>query len=204
MFWTFRKHLIKALLIVAALFIAISLFTNKGQNKEVEVIEKAEQVSSKKHFVISEEMIMGKLKAKSQIVSMEQPIKKKDTDVDDGFFGNRYTELKVKGNYKMGLNTSDIKVNHIDNATGNVYISLGKPALISLDLPYDLLKFKKTGWSRLSMNEDEQKNFYKSVKKEIRSEIVNDKEILRQADLYNQDVVRGLLDNVGINNIIFE
>lgn len=204
MFWTFRKHLIKALLIVAALFLALTLYTNKGQNREVEIIEKTEQLSSTKHYVISEEMIMGKLKAKSQIVSMEQPINKKDTDVDDGLFGNRYTELNVKGSFKMGLNTSDIRVNHIDNTTGNVYISLGKPALISLNLPYDQLTFKKTGWSRLAMNEDEQKNFYKSVEKKIRADLMSDKEIHRQADLYNQDVVRGLLDNVGINNIIFE
>lgn len=204
MLWTFKKHLIKALLIVAALFIAISLYTNKGQNREVEVIEKTEQLSSTKHYVISEEMIMGKLKAKSQIVSMEQHIKKKDTDVDDSWLGERKTELKVKGVYQMGLNTHDIKVKHIDNTSGIVYLSLGKPTLISLDLPYDLLKFKKTGWSRLAMNEDEQKNLYKSVKKEIRADIMSDKEILRQADLYNQDVVRGLLDNMGIQNIIFE
>ena len=203
MLWTFRKYLIKALLIVAALFIAISLYTNKGQSKEVEVIEHKSEIS-KAENIIDEDMILGKLKAKSQIVSLEQSFTKKSSSVDDAWYGDRHTEMKLKGEYKLGLNTKDIEVRHIDSANKIVYIMLPDPVLISLELPFDDIEFDKTqGFLRLALDEDEQKQFYKSVEKEILKEIKADEDIHMQADLNNQEVVRGLLESAGIENVIF-
>ncbi|MNG32032.1 hypothetical protein D3C84_1179480 [compost metagenome] len=54
------------------------------------------------------------------------------------------------------------------------------------------------------MNEDEEKTFYRSVEKSIEKELTNDKEILQQANLNNQRVVKELLSGLpGINSIIF-
>jgi hypothetical protein len=204
--WTFKKYLIKALLGVAALFIAIN--TYKAVMKpmqQVKIIQQHEQIADSK-YIISEEMIMSKLKSKSQIVSLQQDLHKKDTFVDDSLLGERHTELTVNGTYKMGLNTKDIEIRHIDSENGIVFIKLGKPVLISLDIPYDQIKFDKTkGWLRLAMDEEEQKNFYKSVDKNIEKELINDKELLKVADSMNRDVIMDLLNGLPeIKNVVFE
>jgi hypothetical protein len=204
--WTFKKYLIKALLAIAALFIAIN--TYKAVIKPIQpvkIIQQHEQIADSK-YIISEEMIMSKLKSKSQIVSMEQTLRKTDTFVDDSLLGERKTELTVNGTYKMGLNTKDIEIRHIDSQNGIVYIKLGKPVLISLDIPYDQVEFdKKQGFFRLAIDEKEQKNFYKSVDKNIERELINDKELLKVADSMNRDVIMDLLNGLPeIKNVVFE
>jgi hypothetical protein len=204
--WTFKKYLIKALLAIAALFIAIN--TYKAVMKPIQlvkIIQHHEQIADSK-YIISEEMVMSKLKVKSQIVSMEQTLEKTDTFVDDGLLGERHTELTVNGTYKMGLNTKDIQVQHIDNQNGIVYIKLGKPVLISLDIPYDQIQFDKTqGFFRLAMDEKEEKQFYKAVHKNIETELTKDKEILKTADLMNKDVVENILKLIPeIKSIVFQ
>ena len=203
--WTFKKFLIKALLAIATLYLSANWYHNyKEDNKKVEVIEHKSDISNAK-YIIDEDIILGKLKAKSQIVSLEQSFTKKSSSVDDAWYGDRHTEMKLKGEYKLGLNTEDIEVRHIDSANKIVYIKLPDPVLISLQLPFDDIQFDKTqGFLRLALNEDEQKQFYKSVEKEIRREIKADKEIHKQAGLNNQEVVRGLLESVGIENVIFD
>jgi hypothetical protein len=204
--WTLRKYLIKALLVIAALFIAIN--TYKAVMKPIQpvkIIQQHEQIADSK-YIISEEMIMSKLKSKSQIVSMEQTLHKTDTFIDDSLLGERHTELTVNGTYKMGLNTKDIEIKHIDSQNGIVYIKLGKPVLISLDIPYDQVEFdKKQGFFRLAMDEKEQKNFYKSVDKNIERELIKDKELLKVADSMNRDVIMDLLNGLPeIKNVVFE
>jgi hypothetical protein len=64
--WTFKKYLIKALLAIAALFIAIN--TYKAVMKPIQlvkIIQHHEQIADSK-YIISEEMVMSKLKVKSQ------------------------------------------------------------------------------------------------------------------------------------------
>jgi hypothetical protein len=203
--WTFKKHLIKALLTIAVLFIAIN--TYKAVTKPIEqirIVQQHEQIANSE-YIISEEAVMSKLKAKSQIVSLQQELTKTDTFVDDSLLGQRKTELNVKGKYIFGLNTKDIEIQHIDNNTGTVYIKLGTPVLISLDIPFDQIQFDKTqGWFRLSMSDEEEKKFYKAVVKNIETELMKDKEVLKTADLMNKNVVENILKIIpDIKNVVF-
>jgi hypothetical protein len=204
--WKFKQFLLKALITLAALFIAIN--TYKAVMKPIQpikIIQQHEQIADSK-YIISEDLILSKLKSKSQIVSLQQTLHKKDTFVDDNLLGERKTELTVNGTYKMGLNTKDIEIRHIDSENGIIYIKLGSPVLISLDIPYDKVEFDKTqGWLRLAMDEEEQKNFYKSVDKNIEKELINDKELLKVADSMNRDVIMDLLNGLPeIKNVVFE
>ncbi|GLI82544.1 hypothetical protein ANABIO32_02310 [Rossellomorea marisflavi] len=137
---------------------------------------------------------------------MEQDFIKLYTDVDKGFLGDRYTELTVKGKYILGLETKDIEVKHVDEEQGIVYLKLGKPTLISLEIPYDQVEFDKTkGWLRLAANEDEEVKFYKSVVKDIKKRILSDEEVIKQAELHNKQVVEDLLEMTpGVKSVIFE
>jgi hypothetical protein len=204
--FTLMKFLLKALLIIVAIFIAINSY--KGLTapiNKVEIVNPQEEIKSD-HYIISEKMVMGKLKSKSQIVSMQQEISKTYTDSDDSWLGQRDTKLSVEGTYKLGLNTKDIDIRHIDQESGIVYIKLGKPIMISLEIPYDEIEFSKVnGFFRLSMNEDEKQNFYKSVKKDIENKLMNNEEVLKQARLFNKDVVRDLLLSIpSVKSVVFE
>lgn len=200
------KFLLKVLLTITVLFVTIYIYKGFTRTeKAYKVINPVEEIAESK-YIISEEAILSKLKFKSQIVSMQQTINKLYTDIDDKWNGKRYTELHINGTYKMGLNASDIEVKHIDSDKGIVYIKLGQPKLISLEIPYDVITFAKTkGFFRADMSEDEKKKFYKVVEKDLRNEIVNDKEIMKQANLYNQEMIEGLMKDVaGIDHISFE
>ncbi|MBD1379097.1 DUF4230 domain-containing protein [Metabacillus arenae] len=207
--WQFKKLLLKVAIITLALTIAAvtiqkAYFKNEQNVNSVKIIELDKQISNSE-FIISEEMILGKLQSKSEIVSVEQEINKTDTKVDDGFLGKRETEMNVHGSYKMGISTKNIHIANVDNENGTVYISLGNPELVSLEIPFNEVEIEKTsGWLRLSMSEDETKSFYKSVHKNIENEILNDKEIMSQANLNNQRVIKELLIGLpGVNDIIF-
>lgn len=202
----FIKHLLKSLIIIVALFIAANEVHEhiESKNQPIRIVQQDGMISDSQ-YIISEEMVLGKLKEKSQIVSVEQPISKTDTKVDDGLLGERHTELRVNGTYKLGLDTDDIHITHIDNEQGIVYIQLDKPELISLELPYDQIEIDKTqGFFRLAMDESEEKVFYQSVHNNIKKEILNDKEIMSQANLNNQRVIKELLINLpGVEQIVF-
>jgi hypothetical protein len=203
--WKFKQYLLKAMITILAVIIAIN--TYKAVMKPIEpirIIQQQEEIADSK-YIISEEIVMNKLKSKSQIVSMEQTLQKTDTFIDDSILGQRHTELSVKGKYIFGLNTKDIQIQHIDNNTGTVYLKLGKPVLISLDIPFDKIQFDKTqGFFRLAMDEKEEKKFYKAVVKNIQTELMKDKEVLKTANLMNQDVVENILKMIpDIKNVVF-
>jgi hypothetical protein len=204
--WTFKRYLLKFLIAIAAIIIAMTMYKAVLKPAEqIRIITPNEQVSDSK-YIISEDYILSKLRAKSQIVSMEQTLHKTDTFVDDNILGERHTELSLKGKYKFGLNTKDIEIQHIDSNNGIIYIKLGKPTLISLDIPYDQIQFdKKQGYFRLAMSEEEEKKFYKAVRANIEHELVKNKELLKVADLMNRDVVEELLKLIPeVKSVVFQ
>lgn len=207
--WKFKQLLLKFALGLMALFILVNtakLFVPKPVDVELVKVFYEEQVSEKVKFIISEELVLSKLQSKSEIVSMQQKLSDTFTQVEDRLIGERHTELSVKGTYLMGMETKNIKIVHIDNETATIHIKLPKPKLISLDIPYDQVTFDKTkGWASLSMNEEEKKNFYKSVRHSIENELLSSEDVLRTADLYNQEAVRDIIKLLPvIKNVVFE
>jgi hypothetical protein len=202
--WGFVKYLLIAIIAILAFNIAQN--TLQRNIEPIKYVSQEESQIKDSKYIISEAMIMSKLKMKSQIVSYQQDLHKKETHVDKDLLGERRTELVVNGTYKMGLNTKDIEVKHIDSEKGIAYIKLPKPTLLSLDLPYDKIEFdKKQGFFRLAMNEDEEKKFYKSIKNTIKKELSTDKEVLGQVHIFNKEVVRDILiSNTNIQSIVFE
>jgi hypothetical protein len=204
--FTYLKFLLKALVLTASIFIALS--TVKGYTSQsvhpVKIVPKEEL--NETHYIINEEMILSKLQSKSEIVSIQQNIDQAYTDIDKGWSGDRHTEIHIKGSFKMGLETSSIKINYIDNETGTVYLSLGKPVLVSMEIPFDDIQFDKSqGFFRMAMNEQEEKQFYKAVEKNVRDELMSNEEVLKQAELFNQEHVRELLSMLPmIKSVVFE
>lgn len=191
--------LIKFLITTAVIILIVSIGIDQYKEVTAKQLTPARYIHNEEDinesvYIISKEMIMSKLEAKSQIVSLQQDLHKTETIVEDGLLGERRTELEINGTYKMGLNTEDIVVKNIDSKSGTVYIELPDPILISLELPYDELSFNKTqGFFRFSMSEEEQKDFYKSTADNIRVELLHNEELMKTADLYNQGVIEEIL-----------
>lgn len=206
--WKFKRLLIKILLTIVATFIlvnAVKAIVPTPKEEMVRVFYE-QQVSDKAQYIINKEMILGKLQSKNQIVSLEQSLENTFTHVDDGFLGKRHTDLTIKGSYKMGLETSGIKVTQIDNETGIIHIDLPEPILISLDLPFDAMEFDKTkGWLRLALDEEEEKKFYRAARTSIENDLKTNEDILRHAELFNQEAVRDLIKLIPvIKGVVFE
>jgi hypothetical protein len=202
----FYRFLLKAALLILALFIAFNTIRGVTQPEQpIQIIKQHKQIADE-HYIISEQMVMGKLQSKAQLVSMEQLISKTYTDVDDGFTGIRETELTMEVTYKLGFETKDIEVKHIDSENGIIYLKLPKPTMISLEIPYDQVEFEKeSGWLRLAMDETEEKKFYKAAVKNVENEILKNKEIMKQADLHNKDVVEDILSMIpAVKSVVFE
>jgi len=202
----FKRFLIAAFIGLLSLNIALTYKANFAQQEAYKVIKQEQTQISDSAFIISEELVMSKLQSKSQIVSLQQELHTKETMVDDSWLGERHTELQLHGTYKMGLNTKDIIVKHIDSNTGTVFIQLPKPVIISLNVPYDQIEFDKSkGWARLSMDEAEEKKFYKASVKQIEKELIKDKELMKLANTYNESVIKELLFMIpDIKQVIFE
>lgn len=205
--YTFVKFLLRALLVIVASFILLNTFNRAyfAKPEGVRIIQQEEQIASAK-YIISEKMIMDKLQQKSQIVSLQQNLHKESTMVDDGLLSDRHTKLTLGGTYKLGINTKDIIVKHIDKENSIVYISLPKPLLISLEIPFDKVAFDKSkGFLRLAANEEEEKQYYKAIESSIRKEIMEDKELMKQAEVFNKDAVMQIFSlMLEINKVIFE
>jgi Protein of unknown function (DUF4230) len=202
----FYKFLLKTMILILALFIAFNTIRGVTQPEQpIQIVKQHKQIADE-HYIISEKMVMGKLQSKAQLVSMEQSISKTYTDVDDGFTGTRETELSMEATYKLGLETKDIEVKHIDSENGIIYLKLPKPTMISLEIPYDQVEFEKeSGWLRLAMDEDEEKKFYKAAVKNVENEILNNSEIIKQAKLHNKDVVEDILSMIPtVKSVVFE
>ena len=201
------------MLAILALYLSANIYHNykEGKNEEpVRIIEKSEEVKqSAAGYIITEEMILGKLTEELEEVSLKGKLddnENKYIKVEDNWLGERHTQLNYSGTYKMGLDKNNIEVKHIDQSTGTVYLKLPKPILISLTLPYDQIDFEKTkGFLRLAMNEDEKKQYYKSVEKDIKHQLMNNKELIRQVDLLNKaHTMETLKELSGMKNVIFE
>ncbi|WP_025909307.1 DUF4230 domain-containing protein [Priestia flexa] len=200
MTWKFKQLLIKALIAIVASFILVTTtihaVNTHQSDEEVKIVQQHEEIADQS-YIISKETVMSKLDSTVKVVSMKEDINKKLEDVDKGFLGERVTELKLHGTYMMGLHTKEIKILHIDNEQGILYLKLGEPKLISLDIPFDQLEFDKTqGFMRLALDEEEQKNFYKASKKRIEKELLGNEEIMQKANMYNQKAIEKLFSDI--------
>jgi hypothetical protein len=204
-----RKQIIKYLIILSLLAILLvimfNMWNNYKQNVMVKVIRYGSQLKETDEYIITEKMVLSSLKMKSQIVSLEEELHKKQTMVDSSLFGERKTRIVVDGNFKMGLNTEDIKVIGFDSKELSVTLDLPEPVIISLEIPFDKISFsKEQGFWRASMNDEEEKDFYKTTKTIIEKELMKDKDLLKQANLCNQEVIRELIVSVGIQHVYFK
>lgn len=171
-----------------------SLLPSRAESK-VEILDE--------EYIVTEEIVLNKLRSVQQIISMQQDFTQKFTQVDDGVFGERHTVFWVNGTYKMGLHINKVKVVSINK--GTVHIDLPDPELISLEIPYDqIYTHKEKGILRTEMREDEKRDTYKHIEQDIRENLV-EKDFMKQADLHNQKVIRELLTGLaGVKKVVFE
>lgn len=208
--WTFKKFLLKAMLALLILYSSANWYHNfMSKNEEPRIVQKAEEVKNEKaEYIITKDVIYGKLTEVREEVSLKGNLDEYDNEaikIDKTWLGERHTQLRYAGTFKMGLDRHEVEIKHIDSESETVYIKMPDPILISLNLPYDQIDFKKTkGFARLAMSEEEKKNYYKVVEKDIIKELMKNKELMRKVDLLNKEHTREILSELKIKHIVFE
>jgi hypothetical protein len=203
--WELKRFLLKAFIALFAIYISVTTYKAYINPPQPRIIQQMEP-QGKHEYIIDENIIKSKLQMKSQIVSLQQSFDKKSIYVDKNILGERDTQMKVHGTYQFGLNTKEIRIEHIDSQNGIIYVHLPNPVLINLDIPFNKIDFEKTsGWLRLSMSDTDKKNFYKATEKQIERDLIHDKELMKQADIFNQQNVKDILQLVpGVNDVVFK
>ena len=199
------KKIGAVIVLVSIIVISVVAYNPASKQEQSTPVVNVRAKSEANHKILTEEMVVKKLKSKSELVSMEQKFDESATDIDRGFFGTRETSLKLEGKYKLGVKTKDIDVRHV-SADGTVYLKLPKPSIISLEIPYYNIDFEKeSGLLRGKMSKEEEDKFYKDVEKHIRNTVKGDKGIMETANLHNEQAVKNLLiDLAGLKYIVFE
>ena len=193
---------IKVVILITIIIAAAYLIYNPTSNNETKIIQYDEPETET--YIVTEEMVLSKLKSQAQMISMEQEFSNTYTHVDESWIGTRKTAFSLSGTYKVGLEFKDIQVKVYKD--GVLCLELPKPKLISLEIPYDQIKVnKEQGFFRGEMDDKDKQSFYKVIEKDIRNEIGSDKETIKQAELYNQEVIKGILsDLAGVDYIVFQ
>lgn len=156
-------------------------------------------------YVVEKETVLSTIEKVAETATYKQSITRTYEDVDKSLFGKRVTEVKFKAYYILGFDHNNM---HIDNVmiNGNtVNVKLGEPILMSLDIPLDEIKNDKTnGILRKDMSVEEMKDLYSAARKQIKNDIMNDKNIIEQAKMHNEAIAKEMLLEIpGIDKVIF-
>lgn len=196
------KYLIIGFIAILSLNIAKTYYNNYQESK-TPIVRYEHKLAEKDRYIITQDTILNSFRYSPKIVSFEQDLHKQETDVNKNFFGERDTEITINGTVSLGLNPKDIKLIRMDSES--VTLKLPKPIIVNLDVPFDKTDFDKTkGWNRLAMNDEEEKNFYKSTKKQIREDLLKNKGLMEQVSIFNEKNVESLVRVFGIKNVYFE
>lgn len=175
------------------------------ETKQVQIVQE-EDIPVTDDYVVERETVLSAVKKIAETATYSQSITRTYEDVDDSLLGKRVTEVKFAGYYKLGFDLNGL---HIDNIVVNgdtVNVMLGDPILVSLKIPFDEVENKKTnGLIRKKMNVEEMKDLYSAAEQQIEEDIMSNEDILEQAKLHNEAVVRDdmMLKFPGVKKVVF-
>lgn len=193
-----RKLSILAILVSVILILYKLIIPAQAEPGETVVIAQSETDNT----IISKEMLYGRLENIVEVVSVEQPISKTSVHIDDGMFGERQTNFTVQGTAKLGYDKKDIKILYIEDRT--VHIELVKTKIISLELPYDQVNIEKVkGKLRRKMSDEDKKEHYKAIEKNIRQELMDNESLQQQVKASYEKAIKEDLEELGYDYVVF-
>jgi hypothetical protein len=104
------------------------------------------------HYV-DKQAVINALSTKAQLVGLTGKVAKTITYKADEWYGDKTYKLAATGEFKLGVNTSDIRVTTQGNT---VTVKFPQPKIISVDIPFDKAELSKdVGMFRKDISEGE-------------------------------------------------
>jgi len=191
-----KRTAIAATLGVATVALAGGIYVgNAFIPKPAEVVTPVEAP----HYV-DKQAVINALSTKAQLVGLTGKVAKTITYENDAWFGDKTYKLAATGEFKLGVNTSDIIV----TAQGNtVTVKFPQPKIISVDIPFDKAELSKdVGFLRSKLSEGELQAMYGKARTSAISDIKGNRQAFDKANTSVERTIEALVKSVdGVKTI---
>jgi hypothetical protein len=154
------------------------------------------------HYV-DKQAIINALSTKAQIVGLTGKVAKTITLKDNAWYGDKTYELAATGEFKLGVNTSDIIITTQGNT---VNVKFPQPKIISVDIPFDKAELSKdVSWTRKDISETELQAMFGKARTGAVEDIKRDRQAFEKASDSVERTIEALIESVdGVEEVEFE
>jgi galactitol-specific phosphotransferase system IIB component len=153
------------------------------------------------HYV-DQQAVINALSTKAQIVGLTGKVAKTIKYKDNAWYGDKTYELAATGEFKLGVNTSDIIVTTKGNT---VNVKFPQPKIISVDIPFDKAELSKdVSWTRKDINETELQAMFGKARTGAVEDIKRDRQAFDKASDSVERTIEALIESVdGVEEVEF-
>jgi galactitol-specific phosphotransferase system IIB component len=153
------------------------------------------------HYV-DKQAVINALSTKSQIVGLTGKVAKTITLKADKWYGDKTYELAATGEFKLGVDTSDIIITTQGNT---VTVKFPQPKIISVDIPFDKAELSKdVSWTRKDVSETELQAMFGKARTGAVEDIKRDRQAFEKASDSVERTIEALIAPIdGVEQIEF-
>jgi hypothetical protein len=191
----------KAVAVVTTVALAGGIYAGSFLTKPTETVTPVEP-SPVAHYV-DQQAVINALSTKAQIVGLTGKVAKTITLKADKWYGDKTYELAATGEFKLGVNTSDIIITTQGNT---VNVKFPQPKIISVDIPFDKAELSKdVSWTRKDINETELQAMFGKARTGAVEDIKRDRQAFDKASDSVERTIEALIESVDyVDNVKFE
>jgi hypothetical protein len=154
------------------------------------------------HYV-DKQAVINALSTKAQIVGLTGKVAKTITYKDSTWYGDKTYELAATGEFKLGVNTSDIVITTHGNT---VNVKFPQPKIISVDIPFDKAELSKdVSWTRKDIDETELQAMFGKARTGAVEDIKRDRQAFEKASDSVERTIEALIESVdGVEDVEFD
>jgi galactitol-specific phosphotransferase system IIB component len=191
----------KAVAVVTAVALAGGIYAGSYLTKPSETVTPVEPAPVA-HYV-DQQAVINALSTKAQIVGLTGKVAKTITLKNDKWFGDKTYELAATGEFKLGVNTSDIIITTKGNT---VNVKFPQPKIISVDIPFDKAELSKdVSWTRKDISETELQAMFGKARTGAVEDIKRDRQAFEKASDSVERTIEALIESVDdVEDVNFE
>jgi hypothetical protein len=191
----------KAVAVVTTVALAGGIYAGSFLTKPHEVLTPVEPAPVA-HYV-DQQAVINALSTKAQIVGLTGKVAKTITMKNDKWYGDKTYELAATGEFKLGVNTSDIIITTQGNT---VNVKFPQPKIISVDIPFDKAELSKdVSWTRKDISETELQAMFGKARTGAVEDIKGNRQAFDKASDSVERTIEALIQPIdGVEDVEFD
>ena len=192
----------KAVAVVTTVALAGGIYAGSYLTKPHETVTPV-QIAEQTAVYVDKQAVINALSTKAQIVGLTGKVSKTITMKDDQWFGDKTYKLAATGEFKLGVNTSDIVITTQGNT---VNVKFPQPKIISVDIPFDKAELSKdVSWTRKDISEGELQAMFGKARTGAVDDIKRDRQAFEKAGDSVERTIEALIESVeNVENVEFD